>query len=91
MRINITIEREADDEVVEMIAPSVEIAVEKLYQWERHTRKQTHQYCEHICSSDCRRDGCDCACGEYHCPRDEKCRYDGEDCPNHPKSESSEN
>jgi hypothetical protein len=22
--------------------------------------------CEHVCSSDCRREGCNCACGEFH-------------------------
>lgn len=22
--------------------------------------------CDHVCTSDCRRDGCGCACGEWH-------------------------
>jgi hypothetical protein len=22
--------------------------------------------CDHVCSSDCRREGCNCNCGEYH-------------------------
>lgn len=22
--------------------------------------------CEHVCSSDCRREGCNCTCGEWH-------------------------
>ena len=22
--------------------------------------------CDHMCTSDCRRDGCNCACGEWH-------------------------
>lgn len=23
--------------------------------------------CNHVCSSNCRREGCNCLCGEYHC------------------------
>lgn len=24
------------------------------------------EWCDHECTSDCRRDGCNCICGEYH-------------------------
>lgn len=43
--------------------------------------------CEHMCSSNCRRDGCNCECGECHCDPSEECKYkeDG-DCPNHPNT-----
>lgn len=27
--------------------------------------------CTHLCSSDCRREGCNCECGEYHCASEE--------------------
>ena len=30
------------------------------------TTIQTDTTCEHICSSDCRREGCNCSCGEFH-------------------------
>ena len=23
-------------------------------------------YCDHLCTSNCRREGCNCECGEYH-------------------------
>jgi hypothetical protein len=26
----------------------------------------THPNCDHDCTSDCRREGCNCLCGEYH-------------------------
>lgn len=26
----------------------------------------THPNCEHQCSGNCRREGCNCLCGEYH-------------------------
>lgn len=26
----------------------------------------THPDCDHVCTSDCRREGCECLCGEYH-------------------------
>ena len=26
----------------------------------------THPYCEHVCSGNCRREGCNCLCGEFH-------------------------
>ena len=26
----------------------------------------THPECEHDCTSNCRREGCNCECGEYH-------------------------
>ena len=25
--------------------------------------------CEHICSGNCRRAGCNCECGEFHCDK----------------------
>jgi len=25
-----------------------------------------HPECEHDCTSNCRREGCECLCGEYH-------------------------
>ncbi len=25
-----------------------------------------HPNCEHMCSSNCRREGCNCECGEWH-------------------------
>lgn len=25
-----------------------------------------HPNCEHICTGNCRREGCECLCGEYH-------------------------
>lgn len=28
--------------------------------------------CDHICTSDCRREGCNCDCGEYHKHDDER-------------------
>jgi hypothetical protein len=24
-------------------------------------------YCDHACTSNCRREGCNCLCGEWHC------------------------
>lgn len=39
--------------------------------------------CNHQCSGDCRRSGCNCECGEFHCPVGEVCRYDYDECPNH--------
>ncbi len=24
------------------------------------------KFCDHICTSNCRREGCNCDCGEYH-------------------------
>lgn len=26
----------------------------------------THPDCEHVCSGNCRRNGCNCLCGEFH-------------------------
>lgn len=26
-------------------------------------------YCEHVCSGECRRSGCNCKCGEFHKPQ----------------------
>ena len=26
----------------------------------------THPNCDHDCTSECRRSGCNCECGEYH-------------------------
>lgn len=44
--------------------------------------------CEHICLGNCRREGCNCECGEFHCDPLGKCRYEGdEECPNHPKKD----
>lgn len=40
--------------------------------------------CYHQCTGNCRRVGCNCACGEFHCDPNEKCIYEGEECPNHP-------
>lgn len=34
--------------------PSVEDVPNNLY------------YCDHQCTSNCRREGCNCSCGEYH-------------------------
>ncbi len=28
--------------------------------------------CEHICTSDCRREGCNCQCGEWHINAEEE-------------------
>lgn len=28
--------------------------------------KYTHPDCSHNCTSNCRRNGCNCLCGEYH-------------------------
>ena len=28
--------------------------------------KMTHPNCDHSCTSDCRREGCNCLCGEFH-------------------------
>ena len=28
--------------------------------------KMTHPNCDHNCTSDCRREGCNCLCGEFH-------------------------
>ena len=28
--------------------------------------KYTHPLCDHQCTSNCRREGCNCLCGEYH-------------------------
>lgn len=41
------------------------------------------QECFHECVSDCRREGCNCACGEFHCVPTEECRDPQEECPNH--------
>ena len=30
------------------------------------TKEYTHPDCDHDCTSDCRREGCNCLCGEYH-------------------------
>ena len=43
--------------------------LENLVKWEReHTKgtKYTHPDCNHQCISNCRREGCNCLCGEYH-------------------------
>lgn len=40
--------------------------------------------CNHQCLGNCRREGCDCVCGEWHCEPQGECQYDREDCPNHP-------
>jgi hypothetical protein len=43
--------------------------LENLVKWEReHTKgaKYTHPDCNHQCTSNCRREGCNCLCGEYH-------------------------
>ena len=43
--------------------------LENLVKWERgHTKgtKYTHPNCNHQCTSNCRREGCNCLCGEYH-------------------------
>ena len=40
--------------------------------------------CDHICSGNCRRVGCNCECGEWHCDPKDECRYKGEECVNHP-------
>jgi hypothetical protein len=29
-------------------------------------KEYTHPDCEHQCTSKCRREGCNCECGEYH-------------------------
>lgn len=58
--------------------------------WEKLTRNKKGQFvrlkgmsCEHLCSGNCRRVGCNCECGEFHCGEKE-CRNEGEECPNHP-------
>lgn len=43
--------------------------------------------CTHQCSGNCRREGCNCLCGEYHCDPKEPCVNDGEECPNHPQEQ----
>ena len=30
------------------------------------TKEYTHPDCDHDCTSDCRREGCNCLCGEWH-------------------------
>lgn len=32
---------------------------------------KTPKACDHICTSNCRREGCNCECGEYHEEREE--------------------
>lgn len=27
---------------------------------------ESADFCDHICTSNCRREGCNCDCGEYH-------------------------
>ena len=47
--------------------------------------------CYHQCSGNCRRVGCNCECGEWHCPPDGKCMYEDEgNCPNHPTPPQAE-
>ena len=33
---------------------------------EKIEKEYTHPDCEHNCTSNCRREGCNCLCGEYH-------------------------
>lgn len=43
--------------------------------------------CDHQCTGNCEHVGCNCLCGEWHCPADESCRYTDPNeapCPNHP-------
>jgi hypothetical protein len=32
--------------------------------------------CDHECSSNCRREGCNCDCGEYHLSLEEAIKYE---------------
>lgn len=43
---------------------------------ERMKKEETK--CEHDCTSDCRKEGCNCDCGEFHTGEDFKCPYCGE-------------
>lgn len=49
-------------------------------------KKNVRSMCEHICLGNCRRYGCNCKCGEYHCDPQGVFLYQGEDgpCRNHP-------
>ena len=43
--------------------------LENLVKWEKELTegtKYTHPDCNHQCTSKCRREGCNCLCGEYH-------------------------
>jgi hypothetical protein len=33
---------------------------------EKIEKEYSHPDCEHNCTSNCRREGCNCLCGEYH-------------------------
>lgn len=59
MKYYLTIEKE-DETLLEVVAPTFEILSEKVGAWERANK------CEHICSGNCRKEGCNCACGEFH-------------------------
>lgn len=38
----------------------------------RASQGDTPENCNHICTSECRRSGCNCACGEYHMTEEER-------------------
>ena len=52
--------REGDADHVKVLFPDHREAVYPL------SRVEKFEGCEHQCTSNCRREGCNCACGEFH-------------------------